>query len=79
VTTSDKTNCSSAAVVGVNENVEHSSQHAADSGSSSLASTSKATLKRAMDGDKAPVKIVVVDGTLIGPSTVLMKIVQMIL
>jgi len=52
-TTSDNTpTAHSAAVVGVDENVEQSSQHAADSGSSSSGSTSTATSEDGMDVDK---------------------------
>jgi len=62
-TTSDNTPIAhSAAVVGVDEDVEQSSQQATDSGSSSSGSTDDG-----MDVDKAPVKMVVVDGTCFGP------------
>jgi len=63
-TTSDNTpTADSAAVVGVDEDVEQPPQQATDSGSSS----SSGSTDDGMDVDKAPVKMVVVDGTCFGP------------
>lgn len=63
-TTFDNTpTADSAAVVGVDEDVEQPPQQATDSGSSS----SSGSTDDGMDVDKAPVKMVVVDGTCFGP------------
>jgi CxC6 like cysteine cluster associated with KDZ transposases len=80
-TTSNSTpTAHSAAVVGVDdkevddEDIEQSSHQAADSGSSSSGSTSASTSDSGMDVDKAPVKMVVVDGTCFGPKHCAYKI-----
>ena len=63
-TTSDNTpTAGSAAVVGVNEDVEQTPQQATDSGPSHSESTSS----DGMDVDRAVVKMVVVDGSCFGP------------
>ena len=67
-TTSDTTPTAlSAAVVGVDEVEQSSPQAANSSSSSSSGSTSASTSEDGMDIDKAPVKMVVVDGTCFGP------------
>jgi hypothetical protein len=67
-TTADTTPTAlSAAVVGVDEVEPSSPQPANSSSSSSSGSTSASTSDDGMDIDKAPVKMVVVDGTCFGP------------
>ena len=67
-TTSNNTpNASSAAVAGVDEDVEQTPQQATDSDASHSDSRSASTSEDGMDVDKAVVKMVVVDGTCFGP------------
>ena len=62
-TTSENTSTAhSPALVGVDEDIEQTSQQATDSGS-----TFACTSEDGMDVDKAPVKMVVVDGSCFGP------------
>ena len=63
----DTPTAGSAAVVGVDDNVEQTSQQATDSDSSHSDSTSVSTSEDGMDVDKALVKMVVVDGSCFGP------------
>ena len=67
-TTSDNIpTAGSAAVVGVDKDVEQAPQQATNSGSSQTGSRSASTSEDGMDVDRAVVKMVVVDGSCFGP------------
>ena len=67
ITSDNAPTAGSAAVVGVDEDVEQTHQQATDSGSSHTSSRSASASEDGMNVDKAVVKMVVVDGLCFGP------------